>query len=105
LLGLHLSGIATTIGAINFITTIIYERDESIGWANLDIFSWNMLITSAIIIFAFPLLGTALLMLLFDRNFGTTFFAVEGVVLSSGSTCCGSGATRRSTLSSCRRLG
>jgi len=78
LLGLHLSGIATTIGAINFITTIIYERDESIGWANLDIFSWNMLITSAIIIFAFPLLGTALLMLLFDRNFGTTFFAVEG---------------------------
>ncbi|QLK26094.1 cbb3-type cytochrome c oxidase subunit I [Natrinema zhouii] len=78
LLGLHLSGIATTIGAINFITTIIYERDESIGWANLDIFSWNMLVTSALIIFAFPLLGTALLMLLFDRNFGTTFFAVEG---------------------------
>ncbi|WP_455449772.1 DUF6789 family protein [Natrinema thermotolerans] len=78
LLGLHLSGIATTIGALNFITTVVYERDESIGWANLDIFSWNMLVTSAIIIFAFPLLGTALLMLLFDRNFGTTFFAVEG---------------------------
>ncbi|WP_049901970.1 DUF6789 family protein [Natrinema sp. J7-1] len=78
LLGLHLSGIATTIGAINFITTVVYERDESIGWANLDIFSWNMLVTSAIIIFAFPLLGTALLMLLFDRNFGTTFFAIEG---------------------------
>ncbi|WP_408958624.1 DUF6789 family protein [Natrinema sp. 74] len=78
LLGLHLSGIATTIGAINFVTTVIYERDESIGWANLDIFSWNMLITSAIVIFAFPLLGTAVLMLLFDRNFGTTFFAVEG---------------------------
>ncbi|WP_254764069.1 DUF6789 family protein [Natrinema marinum] len=78
LLGLHLSGIATTIGALNFITTVIYERDESIGWANLDIFSWNMLVTSAIVIFAFPLLGTAVLMLLFDRNFGTTFFAVEG---------------------------
>ncbi|QLG47758.1 DUF6789 family protein [Natrinema halophilum] len=78
ILGLHLSGIATTIGAINFITTVVYERDESIGWANLDIFSWNMLVTSAIVLFAFPLLGTALLMLLFDRNFGTTFFAVEG---------------------------
>ncbi|MFC4541955.1 DUF6789 family protein [Halosolutus amylolyticus] len=78
LLGLHLSGIATTIAAINFVTTIVYERDKSIGWANLDIFSWNMLVTSAIVIFAFPLLGTALLMLLFDRNFGTTFFATEG---------------------------
>ncbi|WP_440764997.1 DUF6789 family protein [Natronorubrum sp. DTA7] len=78
LLGLHLSGIATTIAAINFIATVVYERDESIGWANLDIFSWTMLVTSAIALFAFPLLGTALLMLLFDRNFGTTFFATEG---------------------------
>ncbi|WP_436343681.1 DUF6789 family protein [Natronorubrum sp. FCH18a] len=78
LLGLHLSGIATTIAVINFIATVVYERDESIGWANLDIFSWNMLVTSAIALFAFPLLGTALLMLLFDRNFGTTFFATDG---------------------------
>ncbi|WP_247000644.1 DUF6789 family protein [Halosolutus gelatinilyticus] len=78
LLGLHLSGIATTIGAINFVTTIVYERDDAIGWANLDIFSWNMLVTSMIVLFAFPLLGTALLMLLFDRNFGTTFFATDG---------------------------
>jgi cytochrome c oxidase subunit I len=78
LLGLHLSGIATTIAAINFVTTVVYERGEGVGWANLDIFSWNMLVTSGIALFAFPLLGTALLMLLFDRNFGTTFFAAEG---------------------------
>ncbi|WP_254767909.1 DUF6789 family protein [Salinilacihabitans rarus] len=78
LLGLHLSGVATTIAGINFIATIVYERDESIGWGNLDIFSWNLLVTSGIVIFAFPLLGSALLMLLFDRNFGTTFFATEG---------------------------
>ena len=32
----------------------------------------------ALILFAFPLLGSALVMLLLDRNFGTTFFAVEG---------------------------
>ncbi|TYL38644.1 cytochrome C oxidase subunit I [Natronococcus pandeyae] len=78
LLGLHLSGIATTIAAINFVTTIVYERADDVGWANLDIFSWTMLVTSGIALFAFPLLGTALLMLLFDRNFGTTFFATEG---------------------------
>ncbi|MFC4437669.1 MULTISPECIES: DUF6789 family protein [Natrialbaceae] len=78
LLGLHLSGIATTIAAINFVTTVVYERADGVGWANLDIFSWNMLVTSGIALFAFPLLGTALLMLLFDRNFGTTFFATEG---------------------------
>jgi len=78
LLGLHLSGIATTVGAINFITTIVYERGEGVSWANLDIFSWNMLVTSGIALFAFPLLGSALVMLLLDRNLGTAFFATEG---------------------------
>jgi cytochrome c oxidase subunit 1 len=78
LVGLHLSGIATTVGAVNFIATVVYERGPDVSWANLDIFSWNMLVTSAIALFAFPLLGSAVVMLLLDRNLGTTFFAVEG---------------------------
>ncbi|SIQ97469.1 cytochrome c oxidase subunit 1 [Haladaptatus litoreus] len=78
ILGLHLSGIATTLGAINFIVTIAYERGENVGWENLDIFVWNILTTSGLILFAFPLLGSALIMLLLDRNFGTTFFIPEG---------------------------
>ncbi|QIO23136.1 DUF6789 family protein [Haloarcula sp. JP-L23] len=78
LLGLHLSGIATTVGAINFISTIVYERADDVTWANLDIFSWNMLVTSGLALFAFPLLGSALVMLLLDRNLGTAFFATEG---------------------------
>ncbi|WP_135534698.1 cbb3-type cytochrome c oxidase subunit I [Halostella pelagica] len=78
LLGLHLSGVATTMSAINFIATIFVERDEEVGWSNLDIFSWAMLTTSGIILFAFPVLGSAIVMLLLDRNFGTSFFAVAG---------------------------
>jgi len=78
ILGLHLSGLAATMGAINFIATIFTERGPSVNWANLDIFSWTVLTQSALILFAFPLLGSALLMLLLDRNIGTTFFAVEG---------------------------
>jgi cytochrome c oxidase subunit 1 len=78
LLGLHLSGVSATMGAINFIATIFTERGEDVGWSNLDIFSWTILTQSGLILFAFPLLGSALIMLLLDRNFGTTFFAVEG---------------------------
>jgi cytochrome c oxidase subunit 1 len=78
LLGLHLSGIATTLGAINFIITIIAERGDDVGWPELDIFSWTMLSTSGTVLFAFPLLGSAVIMMLLDRNFGTTFFLVEG---------------------------
>jgi cytochrome c oxidase subunit 1 len=78
LLGLHLTGVSSTMGAINFIATIVTERAEDVTWANLDIFSWTMLTQSGLILFAFPLLGSALIMLLLDRNFGTTFFAVDG---------------------------
>jgi cytochrome c oxidase subunit 1 len=78
LLGLHLSGVATTVGALNFIVTVVYERGPAVTWANLDIFSWNVLVTSGLALFAFPLLGSALVMLLLDRNLGTTFFTVDG---------------------------
>ena len=78
LLGLHLSGLATIIGAINFIVTVFSERSEEVSWADLDIFSWTMLTTSGLALFAFPVLGSAVLMLLLDRNFGTTFFTVDG---------------------------
>ena len=78
LLGLHLTGISATIGAINFIATIFTERGEGVSWATLDIFSWTMLTQSGIILFAFPLLGSTLIMLLMDRNLGTAFFTVEG---------------------------
>ncbi|KTG10923.1 cytochrome-c oxidase [Haloprofundus marisrubri] len=78
LLGLHLSGLATIMASINIIVTLFTERDEGVTWGNLDIFSWTMLTTSGIVLFAFPVLGSSLLMLITDRNFGTTFFAVEG---------------------------
>ena len=78
LLGLHLSGISTTLGAINFIVTVFTERAEDMTWADVDIFSWSMLTTSGLILFAFPLLGSSLIMMLLDRNFGTTFFTLGG---------------------------
>ncbi|MFC7139129.1 cbb3-type cytochrome c oxidase subunit I [Halosimplex aquaticum] len=76
LLGLHLTGVSATMGAINFVATIVTERSEDVTWANLDIFSWTVLTQSGQIIFAFPLLGSAIVMLLLDRNLGTTFYAL-----------------------------
>ncbi|MGM0399066.1 MAG: cbb3-type cytochrome c oxidase subunit I [Halobacteriota archaeon] len=76
LLGQHIIGVSGLLSAINFITTTFTERDVS--WKELDIFSWTVLAQAGQILFAFPLLGAALIMLIMDRNFGTTFFAVEG---------------------------
>jgi heme/copper-type cytochrome/quinol oxidase subunit 1 len=55
------------------------EKPRGISrWLTTDIFSWTVLVQSAQIFFAFPLLGSALFMLLLDRSFATTLFAVEG---------------------------
>ena len=76
LLGIHLSGLATLLGAINLLVTVVVSR--TVAWAELDVFTWTMLTTGGLVLFAFPVLGSAILMLLLDRNVGTTFFAVEG---------------------------
>ncbi len=78
LLGLHLSGVATILGAVNLIVTVVAERDAATTWARLDVFTWSMLTTAGLALFAFPVLGSTLVMLLLDRNAGTTYFAVEG---------------------------
>ncbi len=78
LLALHLAGVATTLSAINFIVTVVLERGDGVNWANLDLFSWSILTQSALALFAFPVLGSTLIMLLLDRNVGTTFFLEPG---------------------------
>ncbi|WP_224270854.1 cbb3-type cytochrome c oxidase subunit I [Haloprofundus salinisoli] len=77
LLGLHLGGVSTIASSVNLVVTIAVVRDDSVSWASLDIFSWTMLTTAGLVLFAFPVLGSAMVMLLADRNFGTTFFAVD----------------------------
>ncbi|ACV49053.1 MULTISPECIES: cbb3-type cytochrome c oxidase subunit I [Halomicrobium] len=77
LLGLHLAGVSTILSAVNLIVTIVMER-ESVTWATLDIYSWSMLTTAGLVLFAFPVLGSTLLMLLLDRHVGTVFFATDG---------------------------
>ena len=78
LLGLHLSGISTVIASINFIITTFAERSEDVAWSDIDLFTWTIVTTAGLALFAFSILGSAIVMLLFDRNFGTAFFTVEG---------------------------
>ena len=78
LLGILLNVISTILVSINVLVTVFAERAETVSWADLDSFTWTMLTASGMVLLAFPILGGALVMLLFDRNFATTFFAVEG---------------------------
>ncbi|MDP8905356.1 MAG: cytochrome c oxidase subunit I [Chloroflexota bacterium] len=74
IVGLALTGLASIFGAINFIATIFTRRAPGMTMLRLPIFSWAVLVTSVLILFAFPSLTAALAMLYIDRHFGGGFF-------------------------------
>jgi len=81
--GLALSGFGTILGAVNFITTIICMRAPGMTMWRMPIFTWNALVTSILVLMAFPPLAAALFALGADRKFGAHIFDPEngGAVL------------------------
>ena len=74
IVGLILSGSSGILGAVNFIATILTMRAPGMGMFRMPIFTWNMLVTSLLIMLTFPVLTAALVMLLLDRSVGAGFF-------------------------------
>jgi cytochrome c oxidase subunit 1 len=75
--GLALGGFGTILGAVNFITTIICMRAPGMTMFRMPIFTWTVLITSLLVLMAFPVLASALLALGADRKFGAQVFQPE----------------------------
>ena len=76
-MGLAVSGIGTILGGVNFITTILCMRAPGMTMFRMPIFTWNVLLTSVLILLAFPPFAAALLGLEADRRFGALIFAPE----------------------------
>ncbi|MCJ0950313.1 cytochrome c oxidase subunit I (plasmid) [Rhodococcus erythropolis] len=83
IVGLLVSGLGTILGAVNMITTIVCLRAPGMTMFRMPIFTWNIFITSVLILLAFPLLTAALFALLYDRRLGGNIFdpANGGVLL------------------------
>ncbi|WP_245862610.1 cytochrome c oxidase subunit I [Phycicoccus duodecadis] len=75
--GLALGGFGTILGAVNFITTILTMRAPGMTMFRMPIFTWTVLITSILVLIAFPALAAALFALGADRRFGAQIFAPE----------------------------
>ncbi|HZX00280.1 MAG TPA: cytochrome c oxidase subunit I [Trueperaceae bacterium] len=79
--GLFISGIGTTVTAMNLIVTIVNMRAPGMTFMRMPVFVWMMIITSFMIIFAFPPLTIALVQIITDRTFGTLFYVPEAGAL------------------------
>ncbi len=75
--GLALGGFGTILGAVNFITTIICMRAPGMTMFRMSLFTWTVLVTSVLVLMAFPVLAAALLVLGADRQLGSQVFDPE----------------------------
>jgi cytochrome c oxidase subunit 1 len=75
--GLALSGLGTILGGVNMITTILTLRAPGMTMWRMPIFTWNILVTSLLVIMVFPFLAAALFALAADRILGAHVFDVN----------------------------
>jgi len=74
MLGIQILGISSILGALNFVVTIINMRAPGMTLMRMPVFVWMALVTQFLVLLAFPALTVGLILLMFDRFFGTLFF-------------------------------
>lgn len=74
---LQIAGIGSLLSGINFLVTILKLRAPGMSLMKMPIFAWSILVTTVLIIFAFPILTGTLGMLSLDRLMGMHFFTAD----------------------------
>ena len=74
---LQVLGVASLAAAFNFVVTIVNMRAPGMSLMRMPLFVWMTLITSILLVLAFPVITVALIELTFDRLFGTNFFVTS----------------------------
>jgi cytochrome c oxidase subunit 1 len=77
-MGLQVLGVASLAAAVNFFVTIVNMRAPGMTMMRMPMFVWMSFITQVLLLLAFPVIAVALILLMFDRFFGTHFFIPTG---------------------------
>ena len=72
--GLLITGVASTVGAANLVITCLNMRAPGMNLMRMPVFTWMSLVAQFLTLFAMPVITVALFLLMFDRNFGSHFF-------------------------------
>jgi cytochrome c oxidase subunit 1 len=78
IMGIVLVSTSSIMTAVNLMATIFMLRAPGMTMWRLSLFCWNMIITSLMILVAFPPLTGAMALLFIDRHFGGHFFDPAG---------------------------
>src|ERR1044071_7470812 len=77
MLGLQILGLSSMLAGFNFLVTIINMRAPGMTLMRMPVFIWMSFVTQFLLVLAFPAITVALILLMFDRFFGTLFYAPQ----------------------------
>jgi cytochrome c oxidase subunit I len=74
IIGVALTGLSGILTGVNIVTTVVAMRAPGMRMFRMPIFTWNMLVTSVLVLIAFPVLSAAIVMLFSDRHLGSHIY-------------------------------
>jgi cytochrome c oxidase subunit 1 len=72
--------VSSLLGGLNYITTILNMRTKGMSMTRMPLTIWAIFFTAVLGVLSFPVLLSGAILLLFDRNLGTSFYLSEIVV-------------------------
>jgi cytochrome c oxidase subunit 1 len=80
---IYFNGASSVMGAVNYITTVIRLRAPGMGYFKMPLTVWGFWLTSVLNALFVPVLAAGMVLLFFDRVFGTKFF-IAGAAIKGG---------------------
>src|SRR5205085_8865595 len=68
------TGVATIMGGINYVTTVVRLRAPGMTYLRMPATVWGLWLTAILNVLFVPVLGSAALLLILDRQFVTRFY-------------------------------
>jgi len=84
---------SSLLGSSNIIVTIVQLRAPGLTWMRLPFFIWAQLVTSFLLLLAFPPLEAAAIFQLMDRLAMTSFFMPSGLIVGGAATAYAGGGS------------
>ena len=81
---IFVTGVSTIMGGINYVTTVIRHRAPGMTYMRMPMTVWGLWLTAILNVLFVPVLGSAALLLLLDRVFGTQFFIAGATAVRGG---------------------
>ena len=75
--------VSSLLGGLNYITTILNMRTKGMSMTRLPLTIWALFFTATLGVLSFPVLLSGLILLLFDRHAGTSFYLSDIFIAST----------------------